>query len=144
MNKRTTVYSFKNSTGERVHITCKHTTNMRREGTVILEHGLFSGSETEHNRAFAEMFQDLGYATLQIDATNSNNNRSGGDVSEFTIAQHTSDLMEAIDWAAQYAPGFLTKRFGIVGHSMGGLSAIQTSANAVLADLARLHDDEIP
>lgn len=93
-----------------------------------MEHGLFSGSETPHNTSFAAILRNHGFATIQVDATNSNNNASGGNISKFTIERHALDLLESIDRVTQYHRTFLPEKFALVGHSMGGISVLENAA----------------
>lgn len=103
-------------------------------GLTFMEHGLFSGSKTAHNAAFAALFRKRGFATFQVDATNSNNNASGGDISKFTIQRHALDLLEAIDYVTEQYRPFLPQKFALVGHSMGGISVLENAAHPQIRD----------
>ena len=91
-------------------------------------HGLASFSDSPHNALIRQILEDLGFSIVEVDATNSNNNKSGGELKEFTIGQHTEDLQYAIQWVEQNEPGWLTQKFGLAGHSMGGIAVLETAA----------------
>ncbi len=126
---------FINTAGDTVVIHYKPPADgSKPNGLAFMEHGLFSGSETTHNAAFAVLFRNHGFATIQVDATNSNNNASGGDVSRFTIERHTLDLQETIDHVTEHYRPFLPQKFALVGHSMGGISVIENAAHPQIRD----------
>jgi alpha-beta hydrolase superfamily lysophospholipase len=126
-------YRFKmqNSDGVDMRLYYTPTTLQESKGLVFLEHGIFSGSHTPHNMAFAQIMQEAGYDTIQVDATNSNNNSSGGNTENFTIARHTMDLKESIEWVKINKPEIMPAKLGLVGHSMGGLSVLEVAAENV-------------
>ena len=95
---------------------------------VIGEHGLLGGCKTRYSEAMMSAIRDCGFPTLEVDATNSNNNYSGGELKKFTMERHAGDLRDAFLWASKREAAWLRNKFALAGHSMGGYSVLEMAA----------------
>ncbi|MDE5806943.1 MAG: alpha/beta hydrolase [Muribaculaceae bacterium] len=75
-------------------------------------------------RVLAEKLSNEGYAVLRLDDRGVGN--STGDIANATTATFTSDIASALEWMDSVAPGV---KKGVLGHSEGGLIAINLAQN---------------
>lgn len=90
--------------------------------------GLQDRDETIMNhrpfRAIANRLREKGYGVLRLDDRGVG--KSSGDVEKATTETFTTDIAAALDWLDSVAPGV---KKGVLGHSEGGLIAINLAQN---------------
>ena len=113
---------FKNSKGQKLVGMLARPT--KKTTTVILNcHGFTSGKEMQFIPALSKAIAESGFAAFRFDFTG--NGESQGEFSEGTTTQETKDISSAIDFLEK--KGY--KKFGVVGHSMGGGVVIGAAAS---------------
>lgn len=75
-------------------------------------------------RAIANRLAEEGYGVLRLDDRGAG--KSTGDIENATTATFTGDIAAALDWLDSVAPGV---KKGVLGHSEGGLIAINLAQN---------------
>jgi uncharacterized protein len=104
---------FKNSKGQKLSgIITKP--NKNTQTAILVCHGFTSHKQRNFHPELSKKIAGSGYASLRFDFTG--NGESEGEFSEGTASQEIKDISSAIDFLEK--KGY--KRFGIVGHSMGG------------------------
>lgn len=128
MNFTVEEHILPNSEGGSINV--RYTSGQWGLPLIVKIHGLASGTETKHNEEMAFAIRNLGYPMLDIDATNSNSNLSGGTLDQFTMARHVADLTEVLDWIKSENPEWLEDSVALAGHSMGGYAVLNVAAQA--------------
>ena len=100
--------------------------NKSRMRVMFHEHGRSGCMDDQHHKAVIKAYLEAGYRVIALDAGNSQNNPSYGALEDFTIEQHTADLIATIDWARK--KGLCRTHFALAAHSMGGFSALQIAS----------------
>ncbi|MEE6207434.1 MAG: alpha/beta fold hydrolase [Alphaproteobacteria bacterium] len=99
--------------------------NAKYHKLAFIEHGLASNMEHQVVQTAKQAFLDNNYVVVTFDARHSTG-ESGNDVEKARLSTFEEDLKTVIDWA-QTQP-FYHEPFALSGHSLGGASVLQYSA----------------
>jgi pimeloyl-ACP methyl ester carboxylesterase len=110
---------FKNSQGLKIAGVLDSPQKGKDLPIVICLHGL--GGTKESNKVFTDILSPLGIASLSIDFQGSG--ESEGEYENKTITGFVDDAQSALDYVYSL-PNVDKNRIGVVGHSMGAVTAI--------------------
>ncbi len=91
----------------------------------IIQHGLASHLGHSVVQTAKKAFLDNGYVVITFDSRNSLG-KSGGNIKDVRLASFERDLAEVVDWVSRQ--DFYSEPFALVGHSLGGASVLQYTA----------------
>jgi len=97
-----------------------HFPENKNPGFVVTCHGLFSSMESEKFIALAKTFTDAGLAAVRFDFSGCG--KSTGNISQTTVSKRIAELAAVVRFAENHPA--LGNRFGILGSSLGGFTAL--------------------
>lgn len=96
------------------------------QGLVFIEHGFTGHKDEPQIKTIAETFVNKGYSVVLFDVSNSTG-ESGSNQSAANFTSYYNDLEDVILWSKTQE--WYMEPFTLCGHSLGGLSAINYTAN---------------
>jgi len=95
------------------------------KGIAFIQHGLSSNIVQPQIKTAHECYVENNWITISIDSTNSLND-SDGELADFTMGRHKTDLTDIILWAKKQ--DWFIGNIALFGHSMGGYSALMNAS----------------
>ena len=123
---------LKNSANEVIYVQVEGYEHRRNKKIAFIQHGLASNLEHSAVQTAKKAFLDNGYLVIIFDSRYSMG-KSDGEVINVRLATFKKDLETVINWAKKQ--NFYREPFILAGHSLGGASVLQYSAeNASVID----------
>ena len=123
---------LKNSANEIIYVQVEGYEHRRNKKIAFIQHGLASNLEHSAVQTAKKAFLDNGYLVIIFDSRYSMG-KSDGEVINVRLATFKKDLETVINWAKKQ--NFYREPFILAGHSLGGASVLQYSAeNASVID----------
>src|SRR3990167_5629607 len=110
---------IKNREGKKLFCRVEGIDSQRRSPSVLIVHGFKGDSTQRHIAGISDFLVSLGFLTLRVDLTK-NPGKSYLDFADVTYAQEFFDLGDIFEFLLQM-PEVDPTRFGIAGHSLGGM-----------------------
>jgi len=95
------------------------------KGIAFVQHGLSSNIVQPQIKTVHKCYVENGWITVSIDSTNSLND-ADGELADFTIGRHKTDLTDVILWAKEQ--DWFIDKIALFGHSMGAYSALMNAS----------------
>lgn len=112
---------------ENLDLVIKYKPNLANaKGLVFIEHGFTGHKDEPQIKIIGKTFANEGYSVVLFDVTNSTG-ESGNNTRGTRFSDYYNDLQDVITWAKKQK--WYTEPFTLCGHSLGGLSVINYTAN---------------
>lgn len=116
--------SIKNSRGQNLVMRVTEVENPL--GLVFIEHGITGSKDQSYLKAVEESFNQHGFTTVSMDATNANGESDGDDM-DLSFTNHYNDLVDVVNYAKTQK--WYMEPFALSGHSLGGMSILYYAEN---------------
>lgn len=115
---------FKNSKGDKLCGVLSSVTGDKSKPMIILCHGFSSSKDSNTYILFEKRFNDKGFSTFRFDFYG--HGESEGKFEDITVSEAVDDTISAI----KFLKGREHIKFGLIGSSFGGMTALLTAAKS--------------